>query len=106
MSQGCSCLAESTLLVFSSRIPHAKAHGGQRDCNVLLLREQVTCDSVSYTENTYRQTRLPSVCLDLILVTTKEIKISEHYIRSDGLRAQLLPAQRRELSRENGQENN
>ena len=73
----------------------------QRDCNVLLLREQVTCDS-----GAYRHTRLLSVCLDLVLVTTKDIKISEQNIRSDGLRAQLLPAQRRELSGENGQENN
>ena len=98
-------MTESTLfIVFSSRITHAKAHGVQRDCNVLLLREQVTCDSGSH--GAYRHTRLPSVCLDLVLVTTKEIKISEQNIRSDGLRAQLLPAQHRELSGENGQENN
>ena len=63
-------------LVFSSRITHAKAHGVKRDCNILLLL--VTGDMwlwLSQLHRAYRQSRLLSVCLDLVLVTTKKIKI-------------------------------
>ena len=89
----------------SSRFTHAKAHGVRRDCNALLLSVTGDMRPSQHMEHTAHQA--PQCLPHLDLVTTKEIKISDQNIRSDGLRSQqLLPPQCRELSRENGQENN